>query len=219
MAKVRALALPRAAALALALACAAAAATDAAAPMQSEYLATGLYLVRGGGANSVVRMCAAGLIVVDAKAPGQYRALMSQVHRLNKLSDLPVRALLLTGPEPAHAGNAAAFEAAGVRVVAREEVLRRLELPAIAPGAAPVAFERGYSLKLGGVEARLVSLDEGGTAVLFPDLRVVVAGEALASRDAAALRALLALPFDRAIPPEGGALSRAEVEALAAKAD
>ncbi|MBS0447512.1 MAG: hypothetical protein JSR59_16345 [Proteobacteria bacterium] len=58
--------------------------------MSTELVTTGLYLIRGGGANSLLRFSANGLLLVDAKAPGNYKALMSQVRKTSKLLDMPV---------------------------------------------------------------------------------------------------------------------------------
>src|SRR5436190_15673549 len=55
--------------------------------LTSELVRTGLYLISGGGGNSLLRFSANGLILVDGKLPGNYRALMSQVRRISKISD------------------------------------------------------------------------------------------------------------------------------------
>ena len=77
-----------------------------------EVVKTGLYLVSGGGGNSLLRLSANGLIIVDGKRQGNYRALMSQVRRVSKFSDLPVRFLILTDHHEQNAGNTAQFVAA-----------------------------------------------------------------------------------------------------------
>src|SRR5215471_20319548 len=59
--------------------------------LNAQLVKTGLYLIEGGGANSLLRFSANGLILVDGKLPGNYRALMSQVRKISKISDLPVR--------------------------------------------------------------------------------------------------------------------------------
>src|SRR5580765_776582 len=59
--------------------------------LSSQLVKTGLYLIAGGGGNTLLRFSANGLILVDGKLPGTYRALMSQVRKINKLSDMPIR--------------------------------------------------------------------------------------------------------------------------------
>jgi hypothetical protein len=226
-----------AAALACAAALAGALAQPPAAGLDAELVTTGLYLVRGGGAHSLVRLSAGGLVVVDAKAPGQYRPLMAQVRRISRLSDMPVRVLVLTGGDERRAGNVAAFEAAGVRVVAARAVAARLPAACAAdgtPAAPPIAFDGDYALRIGGIQARVVHLGPapGGDAsvVLFPDLRVVALGELLTSSETktapqgeererlrAAMDKVLKLDFDRAVPADGPIVSRAELEAFSSK--
>jgi hypothetical protein len=41
----------------------------------AELVKTGLYLISGGGCNSLLRLSAAGTVLVDGKLPGTYRAL------------------------------------------------------------------------------------------------------------------------------------------------
>src|SRR5262245_61896779 len=64
--------------------------------LTSHLVRTGLYLIAGGGANSLLRFSASGSILVDGKLPGNYRALMSQVRRISRFSDHPVRILIVT---------------------------------------------------------------------------------------------------------------------------
>ena len=47
---------------------------------------TGLYLINGQGSNSLLRLSANGLILVDGKLPGNYDALRA---RAKKISDQP----------------------------------------------------------------------------------------------------------------------------------
>src|SRR5262245_39942320 len=64
--------------------------------VDSQLVTTGLYLISGGGGNSLLRFSPGGLILVDGKLPGFHRPLMSQVRRISKISDLPVRILIIT---------------------------------------------------------------------------------------------------------------------------
>jgi len=202
-------------------------AQTAPAPLQSELVTTGLYVIRGGGANTVVRFSSSGLVLVDAKAPGEFRPLMSQVHKLTKLSDAPVRALLLTSGAPAHAGNAAALEDAGARLVAQRDVAARLPAAGASAVAPRVVYDRDYAMRLGGADVKIEQVGDDASVVLFPDLRVAAIGallpaaadEPAAQRAArrASLQRALALPFDRAVPGDGPVMSRADVESALAK--
>jgi hypothetical protein len=164
------------------------------APVQlgAELVKTGLYLISGGGCNSLLRLSAAGCVLVDGKLPGTYRALMSQLRRINKLSDLPLRAVIFTNHHDIHAGNKAQFIDAGVAVLAHVNALPRLpatQEPPAAASAAPArgkagavfGFQHRHDLRIGGVEVQLHDFGPAQTnddiVVLFPDLRVAAVGE------------------------------------------
>ena len=66
---------------------------------------TGLYMITGGGGNSLLRLNALGSILVDAKLPESYRPLRSQIRRISKFSDLPVRVLILTSQRDTPRGS------------------------------------------------------------------------------------------------------------------
>ncbi len=67
---------------------------------------TGLYMYSGGGANSLLRLSANGSIVVDGKLPGYYDALRKEIGRI---SDHPIRLLVLTNHQEDRAGTDAEF--------------------------------------------------------------------------------------------------------------
>jgi len=213
--------------------------------LNAELVKTGLYLISGGNGNSLVRLSARGSILVDGQLPNTYRALMSQVRKISKLSDLPVRALILTGQHENHAGNAAQFEAAGVPVVAQENTWQRLTLGTAAlngsaGGRTPVprvSYVRDYVLRIGGVEMQLFhfgnAYTSGDTVVYFPDLKVVAIGDlftgGLPDPDYLAggslvgwgsvLARILELDFDVVVPGKGRTVTRGELEAFKAKID
>jgi glyoxylase-like metal-dependent hydrolase (beta-lactamase superfamily II) len=208
-----------------------------AAPLDAQLIKTGLYVISGGGANSLLRLTASGLILVDGKLPGNYRPLMSQVRKIARLGDLPVRALILTGAHEKHAGNSAQFLDAGVPIVAHENA--RLHLgsggPELGKLAPTVTYGRDYVLRLGGVEAHLFHFGDahtdGDTIVYFPNLKVVAVGD-LYTREAPvpdygaggsflgwsrALTELLKLSFDVVAASEGPPVTRADLESFAGK--
>lgn len=97
--------------------------------LAADLVTTGVYLIGGGGCNSLLRLNAAGTILIDGKRAGTYRALMSQLRRISKLSDLPLRVVIVTNHHDIHTGNYARFLDAGVAVLGHSNALRRL--PAI----------------------------------------------------------------------------------------
>jgi len=207
--------------------------------LRVELVKTGLYLISGGGCNSLLRLSAAGSLLVDGKLPGTYRALMSQIRRINKLSDLPVRAVIFTNHHDIHAGNKAQFVDAGLAVLAQQNALPRLlstaEPPPAASGAArrkPGAvfgFQHRHDFRMGGVEVQLHDFGPAQTnddiAVLFPDLRVAAVGELYSVGEpipdfrnggtlmgwGPVLDQVLKLDFDVAVPSAGPPIGRAEL--------
>lgn len=203
----------------------------AAAPLQAELLRTGLYLIRGGGGNALLRLSAAGAVLVNGKQAGMYKPLMSQLRRISRLSDLPVRVLMLTDAAAHHAANQALFAAAGVATLVQQSG-RPLLPAAVSPAAAPVVgFDSSYQLQLGGVEVRMLHLGPVHTpadsVILFPDLRVLAVGDLCGPMPAAgadlgsahlarwsqALARALQLDFDLVVPSQGAALQRADLQA------
>ena len=80
-----------------------------------------LYMVTGGGANTLIRVTSEGLIVVDTKNPGDenYRRLMEEIM---SVSNLPVKYVFNTHHHPDHVGTNQKFIDAGAQVVGLEEV-------------------------------------------------------------------------------------------------
>lgn len=214
-----------------------------AAPLRAELVKTGLYLITGGGGNVLLRLSAAGAVLVNGKQAGMYRPLMAQLRRVSRLSDLPVRVLMLTDTAAHHAANQALFAAAGVVTLVQQN--GRPHLPAPLPVADPVAhpaarvltFDHDYHLKIGGVEMRMIHVGPGRTAadsvVLFPDLKVLAVGDLYSSTPPTAAMAVaggldrwrqalaqaLQLDFELVIASEGPPRPRADLDALKARLD
>lgn len=215
-------------------------AQPAAVELRVELVKTGLYLIGGGGCNSLLRLSAAGSILVDGKLPGTYRALMSQVRRINRISDLPLRAVVFTNHHDIHAGNKAQFVEAGMAVLAQENALPRLAAmtePPAAASAAPVrgkvgavfGFRHRHDFRMGGVEVQLHDFGPAQTnddvVVLFPDLKVAAVGELYSigapmpdfKNDGTlagwgpVLNQVLKLDFDVAVPSIGPPVGKAEL--------
>lgn len=210
------------------------------ATLSANLVKTGLYLISGGGGNTLMRFSTNGLILVDGKLPGNYRPLMSQVRKLNKLSDLPVRVLIVTDHYETHTGNNAQFLAAGVPIIAQENAKNRLPAyqPAAGKPAPPViAFDRDYALRMGGVEVQLMHFGNahtnGDTVVLFTNLKVVAVGDLFTPQTpepayssggsfvnwGPVLAQVLKLDFDVVVPSTGPMVTRAELEAFKTKLD
>ena len=215
----------------LLLAFASLAAFAADAPQSTAQLVkTGLYLIPGAGGNSLMRFSQAGLILVDGQPAGAYKDFMSQVRKLNKFSDLPVRALVLTGTDANRTGDLGRYAAAKVAIVAPAGTKRALEARSIDPAPRYVSFDDAYTIRMGGVEVQVLQVgkrrDGGDTVVYFPGQKVVAVGDlyrADAGGSSAAwsetLADVLKLDFDVAVPRQGAPVTRADLVALKAKLD
>ena len=193
-----------------------------------------LYMITGGGANTLVRVTSDGLIVVDTKNPGDenFNRVMEEIR---SVSNLPVKYVLNTHHHPDHVGNNQKFIDAGAQVVGLEALKTRMGSDPRTkdiPGPPSVTFAKDYTLKLGGasVEAHFYGRGHTGddTMVYFPDLKVVMVSDQITANapivDVAnggsavewtqILDGVLKLDFEQAIPGRGEPLSRAEVEAF-----
>lgn len=208
--------------------------------IRSDLVRTGLYLISGGGSNTLMRLSGSGSVLVDSKTAGSFRPLMAQTRRISALSDLPVRVLFVTDHHAHHTGNFGQFLTAGIAVIAQENAKPRLSsIPETgARTLAPVVtFDREYSLKIGGVEVRSLHFGKGHTdndaVVYFPDLKVVAIGDLFTPEvpvpDFAgggslagwgpALEQVLKLDFDIAVPSVGPPMSRANLLAFKTRID
>jgi cyclase len=202
-------------------------------------LKPGLYLITGGGANTLVRIAEGELIVVDTKNPGDenFNRVMEEIH---SISNLPVKYVFNTHHHPDHVGNNQKFIDAGAQVIGVAELKTRMGSDPRTKdiqGPPGVTFARDYDLKTGGVEVQAHSYGRGHTGddtmVYFPDLKVVMVSDEIT--DAAplvdfanggsavewtqVLDGVLKLDFDMAIPGRGEPKTRAEVEAYRNKFD
>jgi len=209
--------------------------------LNSQLVTTGLYLISGGGANSLLRLSTTGLILVDGKLPGYHRPLMSQVRRINKMTDLPVKFLIVTGHTESHTGNNALFLAKGVQIIAQENAARRLQGPSSGGGTATtgtiVTYDREYNLLQGGIEVQLRHFGrartDGDTVVYFPNQKVVAVGDlftrGMPEPDFSAggslvnwsqvLSRILELDFDVVVPSTGSKATREDLEAFKKRID
>jgi cyclase len=197
---------------------------------------TGLYLIAGNGSNSLLRLSANGLILVDGKLPGNYDALRA---RAKKISDQPIRALILTGCDESRTGTNAKFAENGSHIVVQENAKQNLAACNLAGDKftpAIVTYGSEYQIRLGGIEARLLhfgnAYSSSDTVVYFPNLKVVAVGDLFSAKPApdfaaggslvgwgAVLAQVLKLDFDVAIPSTGPVVTRADLEAFKTKID
>jgi glyoxylase-like metal-dependent hydrolase (beta-lactamase superfamily II) len=182
--------------------------------LKSEFVKTGLFLISGGGRNSLVRLSGDGIILVDAKLPGNFDALRAAVR---KISDQPIRILINTSNGAESTGSNADFVKAGAHIVTRDD------------------FKNGeLAIHMGGIEADLMYLDKAHSAsdavVYFPNLKVVAIGDLYGSTLSpdvstdgslagwsSALTKVLKLDFDVAVPSVGPPIKRADLEAFQTK--
>lgn len=192
-----------------------------------------LYMITGGGANTLVRVTTDGLIVVDTKNPGgdNYDRVMEEI---KSVSNLPVKYVLNTHHHPDHVGNNQKFIDAGAQVVALDALKTRMASDPRTkdiPGLPTVTFAKDYDLKFGGAEVQAHSYGRGHTGddtmVYFPDLKVVMVSDQItdatpivdfANGGSAVewtkiLDGVLKLDFDMAIPGRGEPKTKAEIQA------
>ncbi|PWU00510.1 MAG: hypothetical protein C5B51_25065 [Terriglobia bacterium] len=196
-----------------------------------------LYMITGGGANTLIRVTPDGLIVVDTKNPSDenYNRVMEEIR---SVSALPVKFVLNTHHHPDHVGNNQKFIDAGAQVVALDALKTRMASDPRTkdiPGLPTVTFAKDYVLKFGGAEVDAHSFGRGHTGddtmVYFPDLKVVMVSDQITDATPIAdfanggsavewtqiLDGVLKLDFEMAIPGRGEPKTRAEIEAYRAK--
>lgn len=196
-----------------------------------------LYMITGGGANTLIRVTPEGLIVVDTKNPGDdnYNRVMEEI---KSVSNLPVKYVLNTQHHPDHVGTNQKFIDAGATVIALEALKTYMASDPRTkdiPGRPTQTFAKDYVLKFGGaeVDAHFYARGHTGddTMVYFPDLKVVMVSDQItdgtpivdfANGGSAVgwtqiLDGVLKLDFEMAIPGRGEPKSRADVEAYRTK--
>lgn len=204
-------------------------------PVQAiQMVKPGLYVVPGGGANSIVRVTNEGVILVDTKLPGEanYSALMEQIRSVTMQ---PVKVVIVTHHHADHTGNNDRFVAAGVQVIGHEQLAKNLDTYQFDPRPAKPSTTYNtteHTVRLGGVEVRVLHFGRahtgGDSVVYFPDVKVVATSDAVTTGTQGPLAdyagggsfgewtrvldAMLKLDFDTAIPGAGPVLTRADVQ-------
>jgi len=193
-----------------------------------------LYMITGGGANTLVRVTPEGLILVDTKNPGDdnYNRVMEEI---KSVSDLPVKYVLNTHHHPDHVGTNQKFIDAGATVIALEALKANMASDGRTkdiPGRPTQTFAKDYVLKFGGAEVDAHFYGRGHTGddtmVYFPDLKVVMVSDQMSDATpivdfanggsavefTRSLEGVLKLDFDMAIPGRGEPKTRADVQAF-----
>jgi len=208
------------------------------AKLNIQLVKTGLFLISGGGANSLMRLSANGEILVDGKRLENHAALMSQVRTISRITDMPVRVVILTNHHEDRAGTNAKFLAAGAQIIAQENVASHLATyhPSSGQISPPtITYPNDYALRLGGVEVKLMHFGnahtDGDTVAYFPNLKVVAVGD-LFTPDTPdpdfsgggslvdwgpVLGQILKLDFDVVVPSKGPMITRDDLVAFKTK--
>ncbi len=204
--------------------------------LTSNYVKTGLYFISGGGGNTVMRLSASGIILVDGNLSENFDELL---HRIKKIVDQPIRVVINTSHYREHTSTNAQFLAEKINVIAQENVKGNLTAYNAAGHtiALPsVTYDREQALHFGPVEVRMLHFGNahtsGDTVVYFADLRAVALGDLYSANPEPDLKAggslagwssflgeVLKLDFDVAIPGNGPSVTRADVEACKARID
>jgi len=203
-------------------------------PFTGELIRTGLYRYSNGGGNTLLRLTANGLILVDGQAAGDYEALLGQIR---VVSEQPIRILIVTDHHADRTADSERWLADGTQIVAHSNAARHLGFDQ-SPGS-PVAhsvrtYESELPIHLGGIDAQVLHFDsahtDGDSVVYFPNLRVVAVGDLLSQNPspdftaggsyvgwASVLDRVLALDFDVVAPGTGPLATRADLEAFKAR--
>ena len=196
-----------------------------------------LFLITGGGANTLVRVTPDGLIVVDTKNPGD-ETFTRMMEEIRSISPAPVKYVINTHHHPDHVGNNQKFIDGGATVVASDALKTLMASDPrtrTIPGLPTQTFAKDYTLRFGGAEVRLYSFGRGHTGddtmVYFPDAKIVMVSDQVTdatpivdfANGGSALEwtkildGVLALDFESAIPGRGEPKSRQEVQAYRTK--
>lgn len=158
---------------------------------------------------------------------------------MKRISDQPIRALILTGCDESRTGSNAKFLENGTPIVAQENAKASAvscNFPDGKPASPIVTYAQDYRIHLGGVDAQVMHFGNAhtnsDTVVYFPNLRVVAVGDLFASTPNPNYSAggslvgwgpvpgqVLKLDFDVVVPGTGPTVTRSDLEAFKTKID
>jgi cyclase len=196
-----------------------------------------LYMITGGGANTLVRVTPEGILVVDTKNPGDdnYMRLLEEIRTV---SNLPVKWVVNTQHHPDHVGTNQKFIEAGATVYAVEQLAKFMASDPRTkdiPGRPQQTFANDITLRTPGVQATARFFGPGhsggDTIVYFPSEKIVMIGDQMSDTTPivdfanggslktwnASLDGALAMDFEFAIPGRGEPKTRVEVQAFRGK--
>ncbi len=204
-------------------------------PLAARQVRGAIYQVTGGsGANTGFFIGASEVLVIDAKMSAESAGQM--LAEIRKLSDKPLRAVVLTHSDGDHVNGLAGFPAATALIA--QENCRRDMLQAQTTGTAQLplpteTFSQRLTLYLGDTEVRLLYFGpahtDGDVVVFFPAAKVAFVGDLLfVGRDplihlqkngssfglVAVLKSLLQLDADIFLNGHGEPLDKQGVAAL-----
>lgn len=141
-----------------------------------------LYQVSGGVSNSFFYVGADEVLVIDAEMTPQ--AAKAMLEEVKKVSDKPVKRLVLTHSDGDHVGGLPGLPQ-GIELIAQENAKKEIEeANANAATKLPLpakTFDKGLSLKVGDKEVDLLyygpAHTSGDTVVFFPADKVAVCGD------------------------------------------
>jgi glyoxylase-like metal-dependent hydrolase (beta-lactamase superfamily II) len=200
---------------------------------------TGLYMFSSDGGNSLLRLSANGMIVVDGQLPGSCEALQKQVRKISRISDQSIRILITTDHHLQRTGCNAKLLSKGVQILAHENAKQNLanyNPPGDTIAPPTKTYDHDFTVKLGGIEVQLLHFGNahtnGDTVVYFPNLKVVAVGDLFATTPdpsfaeggslvgwGPVLAEILKLDFDVVVPGTGPSVTRADLAAFKAKID
>jgi len=179
---------------------------------QSLDVSDNLYLISGGGCNSLMMAGDAGVVLVDTKRAGFGKALLEIA---SSITDQPLTTIIHTHGHPDHTGSTPEFP--GVRqIIGRDGVRDRLSFldgrdrielfyagPAHTNTDIVVAFPGKRIALLGdlfpGKMVPVIDVDNGGSGVSFPETLTKVIAE---------LKGITRVIPGHAVPPPGSPLGR-----------
>lgn len=169
-----------------------------------------------------------GVVLVDDKYEVDYDNILAQ---LRTVTNQPVKYVVNTHHHGDHSGSNARFQAMNAVVVASEEAHENM-VAGGQPGVPTIAVKEHAHIYLGGKDVELYHFGRahtnGDVVVLFPDQRVLAAGDMFTYGDATpqlvdyagggsakewtkTLDSALMLDFDRVVPGHGTVTTKAEM--------
>lgn len=175
------------------------------------------------GGNITVYVTDEGVILIDSKNEQMHDHVVAQVR---KLTDKPIKYVVVTHHHPDHSGGVAKMQQAGATVVMSRDDGQ--SMPSVGGPLPQVTYSRYGNITLGGKQVQLTEYcghTRGDTVAYLPAARVVVAGDLVTTPDGIppivdygsggnwtdlgkTLDAIAALDFDFLVAGHGPVLSK-----------